>query len=104
MTTVSKVVFGRSSGDRLQVGGEKTFPAKPIIYGLKVVWGLKPRQPVTGLPEGRSWLRLSPNEAGKVFVQQDWVLRCYLLEDCGTEWKAVLIWEVIETTKHERNC
>lgn len=61
----------------------------PIINkGIKVVFGVRERKPISCVPIGRTKLVMKNNDIAKLFVKTKTGIRVFILEDLGDTWLA----------------
>lgn len=53
---------------------------------LRLVVGIKPRKPITGLPPGRVKLRMRNKDFAMLYVKDSIGIRQFLIEDNGLTW------------------
>ena len=52
----------------------------------KLVWGVCDSKPIVGAPHGRKRLRMRGNDAARLFVKSNGIIRHFVLEDLGDRW------------------
>lgn len=53
---------------------------------MNLVFGVKPRKPITGLPPGKVRLRMRASDFAKAYVRDSMGIRQFVLEDNGMTW------------------
>lgn len=62
--------------------------AKSMLFGIKVIFGVREPKPIVGAPAGRTRLCMRNDRVASLFVRTTTAIREFILEDRGDHWFA----------------